>query len=91
MNPQHLVGKRIASIQQHKVFAPEIGTETDTLQVLVLDDGTVLRPVTFAREDGGIGIDFAVERPKSSPGEVGHPCPIPFLVPSLNPERKSHE
>jgi hypothetical protein len=77
MNPQHLIGKRIARIQQCTVFAPEIGTETDTLHALILDDGTVLRPVTFAREDGGIGIDFAVERPTSSPGEVGHPCPAP--------------
>jgi hypothetical protein len=67
MNPDHLVGKRISAIRQHQVFAPEIGTETDTLEALVLDDGTVLRPVTFAREDGGMGIDFAVERPMTTP------------------------
>jgi hypothetical protein len=27
----------------------------------------VLRPVTFEREDGGIGVDFAVERPTTTP------------------------
>jgi hypothetical protein len=65
VNLVNLVGKRIAHVEQSTVFAPEIGTETDTLIAIVLDDGTVLRPVTFAREDGGIGVDFAVERPNA--------------------------
>jgi hypothetical protein len=67
MTPDHIVGKRVIRIEQSTVFAPEIGTETDILAALVLEDGTVLRPVTFEREDGGIGVDFAVERPTTTP------------------------
>jgi hypothetical protein len=72
MNPDHLVGKGIIAVHRHKTCV----AESDTLEPIVLEDGTALRPVTF--EDGpDMGVDFAVERPQPSPDEVGCFCLTP--------------
>ena len=69
MNTRGVIGKRIVAVRQRRFYSETVGGMLNEVTEIVLENGTLLRPIAYETATDAIA-DIITVRPKQSPKET---------------------